>query len=274
MTGTARQPLRAVQDGALFQSGIRSCVCVYRESELEVSTMMVTWTNAGSRPETLPPLHVSFIVDGSTDAKEHSPTFLALSRLLGIDPSAPDDGDAFGCRRFAGEIAATAEGDDAAPPKRDKRYPFEVWVKNANLPRGKRMSHRLYFEVLQARLAGGALAAPPAAIHFQDGDTGSERGLGDVEKLFLLLLADDDTGVVASKARPAQFAPCSWLLREQQLEYLEIFGSLGGYSLFRSVSCAIGMSVVYRWTTLRDGIVDAEGGVTVLQKYERHASSF
>ncbi|KAH8076358.1 hypothetical protein SO694_00109023 [Aureococcus anophagefferens] len=234
--------------------------------------MMATWRIAGPRPETLPPLHLSFVVDGSTDPENPSHSLLALCRCLGIDAAAPADADLFGCRRYEGEMRASAGADGFSGDREEtkeegalKTYPFEVWVKNGALPRGKRMSHRLYFEILRARVASKELPTPPTAIHFQDGDTGSDRGLADVEKLFLLLLEDDDTGVVCSKTRPAQYSPWVWLLRTQQLEYLEMFGGLGGFSWFRSVGCAVGMSVMYRWTALRDGVVHE--GMTVLEKY-------
>ena len=77
----------------MFKAGIRTCVCVYRESDLEIETMMATWRIAGPRPETLPPLHLSFVVDGSTDPADPSPTLSALCACLGIDPLAPLDDD-------------------------------------------------------------------------------------------------------------------------------------------------------------------------------------
>ncbi|KAH8095982.1 hypothetical protein JL720_3321 [Aureococcus anophagefferens] len=150
--------------------------------------MMATWRIAGPRPETLPPLHLSFVVDGSTDPENPSHSLLALCRCLGIDAAAPADADLFGCRRYEGEMRASAGASDFSGDREEtkeegalKTYPFEVWVKNGALPRGKRMSI--------------------------------------------------------------------------QLEYLEMFGGLGGFSWFRSVGCAVGMSVMYRWTALRDGVV-------------------
>ena len=269
------QPLVAQNEKPEHKAGIRTCVCVYRESEVEIKTMMATWRIAGPRPETLPPLHLSFVVDGSTDPADPSPTLSALCACLGIDPLAPLDDDVFGCRRFGGRMVASVGpyafwGDAVDEETKEegaiRTYAFEVWVKNAALPRGKRMSHRLYFKILRARIETGEVAPAPTAVHFQDGDTGSDRGLADVEKLFLLLTEDSDTGVVCSKTRPAQYHPCVWLLRTQQLEYLEMFGSLGGFSYFRSVGCAVGMSVMYRWTTLTEGIVPSEG-ISVLDKY-------
>ena len=38
-------------------------------------------------------------------------------------------------------------------------------------------------------------------IFFTDGDTGSEHGLSDVDKMFTLLLEDDNLGAVCSKVR-------------------------------------------------------------------------
>ena len=65
--------------------------------------------------------------------------------------------------------------------------------------------------------------------------------------------------------RPANFAPRSWLLAEQQAEYVSMFGAFGGFSLFRSLQTAVGMSVMYRWTTLASGVT--RDGSTVLEKY-------
>lgn len=44
-----------------------------------------------------------------------------------------------------------------------------------------------------------------------------------------------------------------------------MFASAGGYSFFRSLITAVGMSVIYRWKTLRDGIM--HDGISVLDKY-------
>ena len=63
----------------MFKAGIRTCVCVYRESDLEIETMMATWRIAGPRPETLPPLHLSFVVDGSTDPENPSHSLLTTA---------------------------------------------------------------------------------------------------------------------------------------------------------------------------------------------------
>ena len=84
MAAPAGQPLVALQDRPMFKAGIRTCVCVYRETDLEIETMMATWRIAGPRPETLPPLHLSFVVDGSTDPENPSHSLLALCRCLGI----------------------------------------------------------------------------------------------------------------------------------------------------------------------------------------------
>ena len=42
MAAPAGQPLVALQDRPMFKAGIRTCVCVYRESDLEIETMMAT----------------------------------------------------------------------------------------------------------------------------------------------------------------------------------------------------------------------------------------
>ena len=53
------QPLVAQNEKPEHKAGIRTCVCVYRESEVEIKTMMATWRIAGPRPETLPPMLLS-----------------------------------------------------------------------------------------------------------------------------------------------------------------------------------------------------------------------
>ena len=64
--------------------------------------------------------------------------------------------------------------------------------------------------------------------------------------------------------RPANYDG-SWLLREQQMEYLTMFSAAGGFGYFRSLITAVGMSVMYRWEVLSTRICHDE--LTVVDKY-------
>ena len=121
------------------------------------------------------------ILDGHTgpDALEHSETFAALKKLLGIKSNTPTR-EEHGCRIFCGE-----------------RRGFTVYVKGNDLTRGKFYSHELYFRILNFEIEKKALASHPNILLMLDADSGVSPG--GLHMLYDRLINDPDVHGIGPK---------------------------------------------------------------------------
>lgn len=216
-------------------SGIACCVVIYAENSQEVNLNRLSFSGAQTVP-----MHLSIIVDGIPTLEEQhiSSTFQALKHAYKIDTSAY--GEDYGCRIYVA--------------MRDTQISCKVYCKGVDCVRGKRQSHKIFFRMINDRIEKREIVKP-FAIHMIDGDSGSPSGLSDQAKMFMLLMTNPTCAAVCSQIRPANHDYFNLLLSSQAVEYIFMFKFVfGAMSFFGGVSTAVGMSVMYRYNSLLEGM--------------------
>lgn len=225
---------------------VHTVLCCYNEVFEELATCFKSFQGESNWLT----IDLSIYMDGHQTAEKRrkSETYAALNKLLGL--SKKMSRDRWGCTVYQGVYGCAH---------------WTLYIKGANciVPRGKRNSHILFYGKLEERIAAGEIHRPQAILQV-DADTGTEKGVAEVERMMDLLLGCPGTAAVSSTTRPANYW-ASWVTVMQELDYVQMRFLFGAQSFFRSVQVCIGQACLYNYDLISKRVF--ADGTSVLDDY-------